>query len=292
MRIREAAAADRDAILALRMRCFGEVDREKNDQRFWEWEFRDARCFVGQEENALTTHLAFVRTPYVVDGAIVEGGMAVDAMTAPEARGKGAFTQVVQASRDAFPLSTAYQIRRPVLGAMLRGGWSIAAKAWVLVRPLILAPRASDRVRLLTRDETPLMARIAASMPGARVARTPEWLAWRFFDNPHWSYRVTALDDRAYLVARRTSLKDFDTFAIADLAFTDRDAARELIRDAVAEGKRLGCTLAAALASPSHPAFWLLVRRGFIPSHHRFRLLVHPQRKLTWRVMWADTDHL
>src|SRR5438067_5650478 len=186
--IREATAADREAILALRARCFGDIDREKLDPAFWDWEFGRGRCFI---DDAEMTHFAIIPTPYKIDGKIVHGGLAVDAMTAPEARGRGLFTQAVMhaiaATRGDFALSTAYQIRSSVLGAMLRGGWTVATKVPVLIRPVIFAKNTDKSVcatRELTRDDCPLMASIAEAMPrdGASVARTPEWLAWRFFD--------------------------------------------------------------------------------------------------------------
>ncbi len=295
--LREATSADRDAILALRARCFGDTDREKLDPAFWDWEFGRGRSFI---DAAQTTHIAIVPTPYRVDGNIIRGGLAVDAMTAPEARGRGLFTAAVRhalaATSDDFALSTAYQIRSSVLGAMLRSGWTVAAKVPVLVRPVFLAPRRVAGDRELTRDDCALMAAIAEAMPqkGASVARTAEWLAWRFFDNPHWKYRVTAFGDDAYLVARRTTLKGYDTFAIADIAWRDARAARILLRDAIAEAKSRGCRLAAALVSIAHPAFSMFLARGFLPGPHWFRLLVHPAAfaRKRWRVTWADTDHL
>src|SRR5216684_2753975 len=110
--LREATVADREAILALRARCFGDTDREKLDPAFWDWEFGRGRSFV---DAAQTTHIAIIPTPYRVDGSVIAGGLAVDAMTAPEARGRGLFTQAVThamaATSNDFALSTAYQIR-------------------------------------------------------------------------------------------------------------------------------------------------------------------------------------
>jgi GNAT superfamily N-acetyltransferase len=324
MPLREATAADMEAILELRARCFGEVDAEKRDPRFWHWEFDRARCFVGEEDDGrIVTHIALVPVTYAVNGTNVEGAMAVDAMTSPDARGRGWFSRVIAHATESAPaLSTAYQIRKPVLGAMLRSGWVAVERVPVLVRPSgvkalarLVAPSVSegpgrvggakesvdraappprplahargDTIRVLTHDEVEWMARIASS-DGLSIARTPEFLQWRFFDNPHWKYRITATDD-AYLVARRTALKGFDTYAIVDVA----GRAHALINDAIDEAKRLGCTLVAALASRGHAAFMQLLRHGFVPGPHRFRLLVHPRSPDgRWRVMWADTDHL
>jgi hypothetical protein len=293
---REATAHDRAAILALRERCFGVTDPEKLDPRFWDWEFRDARIFVGERDGAIVTHFALL--PY--------GGfaLAVDAMTAPEARGSGAYSGVVghalEAVRGDFEVAHAYQIRDAVLGPMLRNGWTHEESIPVLVRPaslrallkLPVAPRARNGAELLRREHAEEMA---------SLARTREWIEWRFFDNPRWTYRVTGVRDAAgrlsaWLVARRTTLKGQDTLAIVDVAFRDRKAARDLIRDAVAEANNLGCPLAAAFVSRAHPARALLHRSLFVPGPHRFRLLVHnlgrPRRREPWRVTWADTDHL
>jgi GNAT superfamily N-acetyltransferase len=272
---REATIADREAILALRARCFGDVDREKLDPRFWDWEFGNARIFVGEDGGGIVTHLAFVND------------LAVDAMTAPEARGKGAFTGVARYAIEHHhhAAATAYQIRGAVLGSMLRAGWTIADRVPVLLRPAGWGRGKREAFRKLTRDDAQWMG---------KLARTPEFIAWRFFDNPRWQYDVTGIGDVAYLVARRTQLKGFDTYAIVDLAWRDVRVAKALLRDAVQEARAQRCTLLAALVSRAHPAFGLFLRRGFLPGPHWFRLLVHPPELAMRRrpVMWADTDHL
>ena len=272
MQFREATAADRDRILALRARCFGDVDREKLDPRFWDWEFANARIFVGEENGEIVTHLAFVND------------LAVDAMTAPSARGKGAFTGVAKyaIAHSNHEVATAYQIRGSVLGSMLRSGWTIAEHVPVLIRPAALWRSQREK------GSQPDIATMSAI-----GGRTPEFIQWRFLDNPHWHYDITGNGD-AYLVARKTKLKGIDTYAIVDLAFRDKRAARALLRNAIEEARAQHCLLVAALVSRHHPAFGMFLRRGFIPGPHWFRLLVHPPAaaKRRWQVMWADTDHL
>ena len=291
MQYREATAADRDAILALRRECFGDVDPEKADPRFWHWEFERARMFAGEENGSLATHIALLQWPHAIDGKVVSGALAVDAMTAPSARGKGAFTKVVQQamSQSRQTVATAYQIRSAVLGAMLRGGWAVAAKVPVLVRPAITLRRPS--LQPVGKFE-PWMSELGPR--DGCIARTAEFIRWRFFENPRWAYRVTAMNESAYCVTRRTKLKGFDTLAIVDLAWNDKRAAKALLRDAIGQARAEGCDLVAALVSRRHPAFGMLLRHGFLPGPHWFRLLVHPpeQASRPWRVMWADTDHL
>lgn len=285
MHFREATAADRDAILALRVRCFGYDDPEKLDPRFWDWEFASARMFVGEDEGRIVSHVGFVN------------GVAVDAMTSPDVRGKGAFTGVMAyaVANLGHRVATAYQIRGSVLGPIRRAGWTVVERVPVLLRPAGWGRGKREGFRTLTREDVPWMSGVAMNEPGMNnVPRTPEFLAWRFFDNPHWKYHVTGVEDSAYLVARRTKLKGFDTFSIVDLAWRDKRVAKALLRDAVEEAKVQRCTLIAAFVSRSHPAFGMFLRRGFVPGPHWFRLLVHPavHAQHRWQVMWADTDHL
>lgn len=293
---REATSHDRAAILALRERCFGGTDPEKLDPRFWDWEFRDARVFVGERDGVVVTHLALLPC----DGF----ALAVDAMTAPEGRGSGAYSGVVRHAlemiRGDFEVAHAYQIRDAVLGPMLRNGWLVAESIPVLVRPASLRALLKLPVAPGRRSGAELLHRAHAEEM-ASLARTGTWIEWRFFDNPRWTYRVTGARDAAgklsaWLVARRTTLRGYDTMAIVDVAFRDSEAALGLIRDAIAEAKSLGCPLAAAFLSRAHPARPLFRRSLFFSGPHRFRLLVHtlgrPPRTEPWRVTWADTDHL
>lgn len=295
---REATAADRERILALRARCFGDVDPEKLDPRFWDWEFGRARMFVGQlsgdgGDGELATHLALLELPHMLDGVQVSGALAVDAMTSPDARGQGAFSGVVREAMAAssYTVATAYQIRSAVLGAMLRGGFAVAERVPVLLRPAFTF-RQPAALPPLRQSDAAWMSELGGK--DGCIARTPEFLSWRFFENPHWTYRVTGIRDAAYLVTRRTTLKGFDTLAVVDLAWREKKTARRLLHDAIAHARAERCTLVAALVSRRHPAFGMLLRAGFLPGPHWFRLLVHPREQAShaWRVMWADTDHL
>jgi ribosomal protein S18 acetylase RimI-like enzyme len=274
MNFREATSADRDRILALRARCFGDVDPEVLD-----WEFARGRAFIGEEDGQLLTHVALVRWQ--------EHLLAVEAMTSPDARGRGAFTDLLgfALANRGDALVTAFQIRAAVAGSLMRTGWGLHARVPVLLRPVPLWKGKRDPFPALTRDDVAWMS---------AIARTEEFLAWRFFDNPHWQYRVTGVENAAYLVTRRTKLKGIETCAIVDLAWRDRRIAKALLRDALDRAKADRCILAAALVSRDHPAFGLLLRHGFLPGPYRFRYLVYPPEhaKRRWPLMWADTDHL
>jgi hypothetical protein len=292
---REGNAADRDAILALRSRCFPEDDPEKQDPAFWDWEFGNGgRVFVATDDGRVVAHLGFVPQTYTIAGESVRGMLAVDAMTDPQYRRERLFTQVAGRARDALResvrISTAWQIRDAVLPGMTRNGWKPLLRAPVLVRPYL-----SSGVAGRPADRRPAAGGTADRLSALR--RDREFIRWRFLDNPYWHYTVDANDD-ACVVTRRTMLRGYDTLAVADLGFRDMSAMRVLLREALARGREEGCRLAAALITLGHPALPLLVRAGFLPSPHRFRFLVNvfdEQLRVTrgkWALTWADTDHL
>ena len=279
--VREGTRADRDAILALRARCFAGEDPEKQDPRFWDWEFGNGgRFFVAADGDRVVAHLGFVPQLQM---------LAVDAMTDPDYRRQHLFSRVVECARDslAVPFSCAFQIREAVLPAMLAGGWKAAARAFVLVKMLRLAglPVAQSPGH-------------PAGQPGDRVTgQPPLHLHWRFLENPLWHYDIHANED-AYVVTRRTTLRGLDSVAIADLGWPKgkERAGRALLREVYAKGRAEGAQVAAVLITLGHPALPVLVRQGFLPSPHRFRFLVNdfgtPLGRKRWALTWADTDHL
>jgi hypothetical protein len=273
--VREGTRADRDAILALRTRCFPDDDREKQDPRFWEWEFGSGgRFFVAVDDARVVAHLGFV--PQLAM-------LAVDAMTDPDYRRQRLFSRVVELARDTLrdsvESSCAFQIREAVLPAMVQGGWRAAGRAYVMVRPLFRSAAAPA----------------AALESGGSAAALLD--KWRFFENPLWKYNVHANED-AYVVTRRTMLRGLDSVAIVDLGCQQKKerALRVLLREVFARGGAEGAQVAAVLITLGHPALPAVVRSGFLPSPHRFRYLVNdfgrPARRGRLALTWADTDHL
>jgi Acetyltransferase (GNAT) domain len=314
--LREGGASDRDAILALRARCFPDDDPEKQDPRFWDWEFARGRFFVAADGDRAVAHIAFYPQTYVIGGESVPAMLAVDAMTDPDYRRQHLFSRVVEFARDAIRedvrLSGAFQIRDAVLPAMTRGGWKPILRAPVLVRPFFRSIRTSVPRYLGTSDakssdggtSSPQQLSSIASeflaKAGAHPGRDPRYLQWRWLDNPSWSYDIDVSGDAAFVVTRRTVLRGIETLALVDIAWRPR-AEREAklaLREAFARGRASGAAIAATLITLGHPALPLLVRAGFLPSPHRFRFLMNnfagdPRvARAKWAIMWTDTDHL
>jgi GNAT superfamily N-acetyltransferase len=315
---REGNAADREAILSLRGAAFGDVDAEKREPDFWDWQFRrgyagEGHFFVAESEGRLVGHVAFVPQNYGTSAGPAEGVLAVDAMVHPQCHRQGIFSRLTQTAADAlrprYAFSLALQIRKQTLAGMLAGGWRVAERIPVLLAPSALTrfvtafsrnDAASESIRALAgRDLEQLEAMPSGSN---RQARTAAFAQWRYLDNPRWKYEVEgwfagdAL--RAFVVHRPAVLKGVRTLAIVD-AGAMPDATNELRMLVRHVCQRSRNSLAAALLSRSHAATPVFRRSGFFAGPHRFTLLVQVFddrfRSLAtepWSLAWGDTDHL
>ncbi|MFP5247411.1 MAG: GNAT family N-acetyltransferase [Thermoanaerobaculia bacterium] len=301
--IREATARDRDAILALRKRCFPDVDLERQEPAYWDWEFGQGRMFVAEIDGRIIAHLGFVPQTWLLGGEERRGMLAVDAMTDPDFRRQGHFDRVAAFARESlrsdYALSTAFQIRDAVLPGMQKNGWIPILRAPVLVKMLTFGHRSAGILPAAPPASSRLIASIASDFLSntSHVHRSEQHLHWRFYNHDHYSIEAT---DTAYLITRRTTLRGYDTLAIADIGWRPgrtRDA-RVLLSQALARARAANVQLAAALLTLSHPALPALVRSGFLPSPHRFRFLVNVfderirTSRARWALTWADTDHL
>lgn len=328
LHLREGSPSDRDAILALRKLTFADEDREKQHADFWEWEFRDGyagpgRIFVAEADGRVVGHFAFV--PQMYDS--IRGALAVDVMTHPEFRRQKVFSRLAEYAadrlKDEFPIITAFQIREAVMGGMTAGGWRAALALPVLLKPLSLRglardfglpfgaaltqaneERLRDSIRTIAERDFDQIDSLLTT-PNPRQRRSSEFLRWRYKRNPHWSYELEGFFEgdrlRAFLIHRETILRGLQTLAIADAGCLrgSETALRQLIRHACKRGRRRKLAVAGALVSRHHPAYRTLLRTGFLPGPHRFRLLLQVfderLRRLNdapWSLSWGDTDHL
>ena len=242
----------------LRRRCFPEDEIEKP---------HPSRCFVAEAEGRAVAHLGFIPQTYVIGGEEYAGALAVEAMTDPAYRKQGLFRRVAEFARDViksdYALSTAWQIRPAVLGAIIAAGWQPILKAPVFVRPRLGV--GGWGLQGPSRDEV--------LREYAHVRLAPDR-----FNAPYYT-------TNAACVTRETTLKQQPTLAILDLN------AKPVLPPTTAR-------LAAALMTWRHPLLPTLLRAGFLPSPYRFRFLVKvfdpriDAKRAKWALTWADTDHL
>jgi len=311
---REASAADRDAILALRRTTFPDEDREKQQPDFWDWEFArgyagPGRAFVAEADGRIAAHIAFVPQTFVSRSTTIRGALAVDAMTHPDYRRQKLFSGVatfaVNSVRRDFQVITVFPIRKQVMGGLEAAGWKTVEDVPVLLRPVSFRRAIADLCSVARPRATTAAEAAAATPPlesfdrmletdAIRQPRSIEFLEWRYLRNPHWHYTIDG-DEQAFVVYRDTVLKGMRTMAIADCGGDPR-ALRALLRRGWADAYERGVGLAAAFMSREHPAYGELRRAGFFPGPHRFRLMLQRlDRSLpasSWSLSWGDTDNL
>lgn len=331
IRFREGTQADRDPILSLRVLLFPRDDVEKALSGFWEWEFvhgyaGPGRIFVAEGPEGIVGHFAFVPQTYRGSG-LVRGALAVDVMTHPGYQRRGIFSRLAAFAADQlrteFEVITAFQIRQQVLPGMLAGGWRVSQKVPVLLKPLSMARLARDlafgsrslpvvpseggseeSIRSLSLPDLDQVDALLVTN-AMRQPRTPEFLQWRYFRNPHWQYQIDGFFERgklcAFLVHRAASLRGLGSLAIADAGSEagSEAALTSLISHTCKRGARAGLGVAAALLSRNHPAYGVVRKSGFFPGPHRFALMVQEFGRRDpasasgrWSLSWGDTDHI
>ena len=273
--MREAGPDDRDAILALRRRTFPHEDLEKQQPAFWDWEFRGGRMFVAEDGARLVGHFGWIARRLSLGDTL----LGVDAMVDPDVRRSGVFTRLARFATDGIRndvrFAIAWQIRPAVLEGMLRAGWRALLTAPVLLRPTLLS------VPIPVARHTPTVTEIDDRA--------------RFDSSPVWRYTRRERDG-AHLVSRDSVLKGIATHCLVEFGGEPR-ALRPLVHEAIADARRRGVRLAAALVSRDHPHYGTLLRCGFFPGPHRFRFLAQsfdPMLSLDqrWALTWASTDHV
>jgi GNAT superfamily N-acetyltransferase len=311
--IREGTIRDRDAILRLRKIVFAKDDPEKQDPRFWDWQFVDCyagpgRFFVAESDGQIVGQSAFQRQRYGSD-QVFRGALQIDAMTHPDFRRQKVYSRLVQYAthqmRDDMQVITAFQIRKAVLRGVMAGGLRKALTARVLLRLLPFSTKRSPgNVRTVEDHELVQMDALLRTT-AIRQPRTVEFLRWRYRSNPLWHYEIDGFFEgsvlTAFVVHRATTLRRVRTLAIVDagLAEGGEDDLRRLIEHVSSHARRNGLLLSATLMTRDHPAYRTLRRAWFFPGPHRFRVLLQGidenlrwVERAPWALSWGDTDHL
>jgi hypothetical protein len=199
-------------------------------------------------------------------------------MVDPSYRRSGVFTRLAQFAIDGVrgdvPFVIAWQIRPAVLQGMLRAGWEPILAAPVLLRATLAS------IPIPMRRSSASICELADS---------------RLNNSPIWKY-TRRENGGAHLVSRDSVLKGINTHCLVEFGGEPR-ALRALVHDAIGDARRRGVRLTAALISKDHPHFATLLRCGFFPGPHRFRLLAQsfdPNIDLhqRWALTWASTDHV
>jgi GNAT superfamily N-acetyltransferase len=144
--VRDGEEKDLRGILSLRKIVFGEMEKDKLDEKFWRWEFEegpDGRAFVYivEDGEVVIGHLADLPKRFSVYGEVVSGTFHLELMVHPDYRRRGVFHEMekysvrhVRTGNRLF--MTACAIRKESIDGLKKVGWKPVSKLPVLVYPI------------------------------------------------------------------------------------------------------------------------------------------------------------
>lgn len=145
-KVRDGSERDMERILFLRGLVFGEVERDKLDARFWNWQMREnpdgtAWIYLAEDGQKIIGHLADLPKRFLVQGKLVLGTLTHDMMVHPDYRRKGVSSATAEyaihrVEREKGVFMTAYSIREESLNSLLKVGWKEITRLPVLVFPI------------------------------------------------------------------------------------------------------------------------------------------------------------
>ena len=145
-KVRDGNEKDLKEILSLRKIVFGEMEKDKLDERFWRWEFEEgpegrAFIYIVEDESKIIGHFADIPRQFSVEGGVVLGTLSLDLMVHPDYWRKGIFAamgkygaQRVKQENGLF--LTAFPIRLETIQGLRKIGWKGVAELPVLVYPI------------------------------------------------------------------------------------------------------------------------------------------------------------
>ena len=149
-KLREGSDADAFGILECRRITFPKEDLEKQDIKYWKWEFDDnfagsARIFIAVDGSNVVGHYAVIPQFYWLNNRRYNGSIVVDVMTDPKYHFQGMFTALGRyalnncVEHTTLEFTTGYPIRPEVLPGHLKVGWKVRFKIGIWIMPLGLS---------------------------------------------------------------------------------------------------------------------------------------------------------
>lgn len=145
-KVREGDEKDLKGILSLRRVVFGEMEEDKLDPRFWQWEFMEGPdgggiIYITEDGNKIIGHFADLPRRFIAHGKVVRGTLSVDLMVHPDYRRKGIFEEIgryaVQRTKNENIIFTsAFPIRKETIQGFKKIGWKEIVRLPVLVYPI------------------------------------------------------------------------------------------------------------------------------------------------------------
>jgi GNAT superfamily N-acetyltransferase len=145
-KVRDGDEKDLKEILSLREIVFGELEKDKLEERFWRWEYEqgpDGRAFlyIVEEGKRCIGHLADLPRQFSVNGEGVPGTFHLELMVHPDYWRRGIFYEmekyaVQHVKHENKLLMTACTVRQESINGLKKAGWKPVCQLPVLVFPI------------------------------------------------------------------------------------------------------------------------------------------------------------
>jgi len=145
-KVRDGSESDMEGILLLRETVFGEMEKDRLDQRFWRWEYLEgpdgkAFIYIVEEGKRVIGHLSDLPKRFLVNGKVVPGVFHLELMVHPDYWRRGIFYDMekyaVQYVKNINRLlMTACTVRQESINGLKKVGWKAVTEPPVLVYPI------------------------------------------------------------------------------------------------------------------------------------------------------------
>ncbi len=158
-KVRDGSEKDLEGILSLRRAVFGEIENDKLDFRFWQWEFMEGPdgkglIYIVEDGEKIVGHFADIPRRFFIYGKVVRGTLSVDLMVDSNYRRKGIFEEmgryaIRRVLEEGNAFLTAYPIRKETIAGLRKCGWKEVVSLPVLVYPLSFSGIVNRYLRFL-----------------------------------------------------------------------------------------------------------------------------------------------
>lgn len=286
VRIVQSDALDIQAHASLQQQVFGHILEENSiplerlSAEVFAWKLAPprgrARLALVEEEGAQCSSCTAFPVELGAGEARVRGWHLCDAVTAPQARGKGLFSRVLNTLREALPPED-WLFAFPngqSRNAFAREGFHIVQEVPLWFRPVKKGgTSAQPSTQAITRfgPEHDEFAQRLAAVGSLTALRASAYLSWRYPAHPFFNYQCFELrragQVEGLLVLNRMEARGRTSMWIMELLATDRQTSRELARSARALASAQGCDVVLSMTSAKLPGA-VRMPACFLPKKH------------------------
>lgn len=246
MQIRPAKVEDPIKIIDVLKAGLGEASIKIN-RRFWEFKHKEnpfgkSLVLVAKKDHRIAGVRAFMKWRWQINQTVWQAYRAVDTATHPDFQRQGIFKKLTLAALDqiaekseCFVFNTPNDNSRP---GYLKMGWQIVGKIKAAVVPVFLQPALvfSQKTRFnndFSKLDTLTRLHNEALQQNGKLftPKSPEYLQWRYQNNPMQSYNIVATPDFyiAYYVKKHRFFKELRISELINPAHHNRKKIRQIL---------------------------------------------------------------